>query len=224
MPRTQQIPVLIEPRPSASGLPSPLRLLTRANEAFPRATDSFTSEKGPFEYMNDACTRARQLTCPQSTSLFMHVIESNTVVCGTNTVALQMTSIQSHKISPVDTNSLNCAESITASAAPRGVPPREFPCGTVGLSRFGASARVPALSRRLMSHSPNVISPAPAPPPASSTATPIPPPTPPTGCTAPTSFSASSSASTSASSWSFCPGPMSGPTTAFSSITRTFPT
>jgi|HubBroStandDraft_4_1064222.scaffolds.fasta_scaffold106122_2 hypothetical protein len=62
---------------------------------------------------------------------------------------------------------------------PRGGYPPTHPsriaCGTVRLSRYRGVCARPRASRRLMSHSPNVISPAPAPPPASPTATPVPP-------------------------------------------------
>lgn len=155
---------------------SPLFLVAHTNESFPRAIDSFTSANESFEYVNDACTRARRVTCPQSTSLFMHAIESNTVVCVASTVELQLTSIQLHNILPVCTISLNRAESITASATPGGYPPplqnRLWYCGVKSFR--GVCAR-PRASRRLMSHSPNVISPAPAPPPAGPAATPVPP-------------------------------------------------
>ena len=170
---------------------SPLFLVAHTNESFPRAIDSFTSANESFKYVNDACTRARQVTCPQSTSLFMHAIESNTVVCVASTVELQLTSIQLHNILPVCTISLNRAESITAQQPQGGTPhPFRIACGTVGLSRFGASARVPALRAALCRIRPTLFLPLrrlrlPAPPRLRFLLT-----TPPTGCTAPTCFCA----------------------------------
>jgi len=92
-----------------------------------------------------------------------------------------------------------------SAPSPRGYPPTLQPFRNrlwyCGVKSFRGVCARPRASRRLMSPSPNVISPAPAPPPASSTATPIPPHHTATGSTAPTCSCASSFVSISASFW-----------------------
>jgi hypothetical protein len=113
--------------------------------------------------------------------LVTHAAERSSITAAfvSNVAASHLTCSQPHACCRARQHNRTPTESITAPhPPPRGTPPpsslpnRLWYCGVKSFR--GVCAR-PRASRRLMSPSPNVISPAPAPPPASSTATPIPP-------------------------------------------------
>ena len=171
MPRTRQNPRTHRIAPSCL-LPS-VSCLLNADAA---VLVTHAAERSSSSAVFVSNSTVPQLISSQSSRPITTVKVTITAVFVAKAAASHLIGSRPHRCCRARQHNRTRAESITIpQSPPQGGTPLQnllWYCG--GKSFRGVCAR-PRASRRLMSHSPNVISPAPAPPPASSTATPIPP-------------------------------------------------